>query len=289
MTANVVLNLVPREEFKISPVQPALGAEVSGVDLKQPLTPELRDAIKAALLKYKVLFFRDQDLTHAEHVAFAGAFGPLYPHPTATGIEGFPEIHRIARREFPQPTPGGFPDRKFAGPSVFHSDTSWRFIPTWGVVLKGVNIPEIGGDTIWVDAEKAYANLSDGFKAELEGKFATHDFREALHKAGKDYPIIAHPIVRTHPETGAKILWVNFSQKPQVLGLSRADSDALLVRILDEYRRPEYQVRLKWRPNTVVFWDNRATSHYAVQDYGDFPREVQRVLIAEKTLPYEHY
>jgi alpha-ketoglutarate-dependent taurine dioxygenase len=82
---------------------------------------------------------------------------------------------------------------------------------------------------------------------------------------------------------------VNFSQKPQVLGLSRAESDALLVRILDEYRRPEHQVRLKWRPNTVVFWDNRATSHYAVNDYGDFPREVQRVLIAEKMLPYEHY
>jgi alpha-ketoglutarate-dependent taurine dioxygenase len=204
MTSTAVFNLVRSERLEITPVQPALGAEVSGVDLKRPLADDVRDAIKAALLKYKVLFLRDQDISHAEHVRFASAFGPLYPHPTAPAVEGFP--HRIARNQFPPASSSSFPDRKFAGPAVYHSDTSWRFIPTWGVVLKGVKIPEIGGDTIWVDAEKAYANLSDEFKVELDGKFATHDFRDALHKAGKDYPVIAHPIVRTHPETGAKIL-----------------------------------------------------------------------------------
>jgi taurine dioxygenase len=268
----------------ITPIHPSIGAEISGIDLREALTPRLHDEIKAALLKYKVVFFRDQDISRDQHVAFARAFGTLYPHPTVKGVEGHPEIHRIAIADADPSVYTG----RFKGPAVYHTDTSWRLVPTWGVVLRGVNIPEVGGDTIWVNAQLAYENLSDELKARLDGLFVTHDFRSALLRAGKDYPIVAHPVVRTHPETGAKILWVNYSLKPAILGLPQPESDALLQTLLDEYKRPEYQVRFKWRPNSIAFWDNRATVHYAIHDYGDFPRTVERVVIADD-LAYADY
>jgi len=268
----------------VTPIHPHIGAEISGVDLRQPLNARQRDEIKAAILKWKVVFFRDQAINRDQHVAFARAFGNLYPHPTVKGVDGHPEIHRIAIADADPAVYKG----RFKGPAVYHTDTSWRLVPTWGVVLRGVNIPEVGGDTIWVNAQLAYDNLSDELKAKLEGLHATHDFREALARAGKNYPIVAHPVVRTHPETGAKILWVNFSLKPAILGLPKDESDALLQQILDEYKRPEYQVRFKWRPDSIAFWDNRAAVHYAVHDYADFPRVVERVVIADD-LPYADY
>ena len=261
----------------VTPIHTHIGAEISGVDLRQPLSARQRDEIKAAILKWKVVFFRDQAINRDQHVAFARAFGNLYPHPTVKGVEGHPEIHRIAIADADPSVYKG----RFKGPAVYHTDTSWRLVPTWGVVLRGVSIPDVGGDTIWVNAQLAYENPSEELKAKLDGLHATHDFREALQRAGKDYPIVAHPVVRTHPETGAKILWVNFSLKPAILGLPKDESDALLQLILDEYKRPEYQVRFKWRPDSIAFWDNRAAVHYAIHDYADFPRAVERVVIAD--------
>jgi alpha-ketoglutarate-dependent taurine dioxygenase len=272
------------QELSITPIHPHIGAEISGVDLRQSLSARQQEEIKAAILKYKVVFFRDQDLTRDQHVAFARAFGNLYPHPTVKGVEGHPEIHRIAIADH---DPKVYTSR-FRGPAVYHTDTSWRLVPTWGVVLRGLNIPDIGGDTIWVNGELAYQNLSDELKQRLDGLHATHDFRVALQSAGKDYPIVAHPVVRTHPETGAKILWINYSLKPAILGLPKDESDALLALLLDEYKRPEYQVRFKWRTNSIAFWDNRAAVHYAIHDYGDFPRVMERVVIADE-LAYADY
>ncbi len=157
-------------------------------------------------------------------------------------------------------------------------------VPAWGAILRPVNLPEVGGDTVWVDANLAYEGLPDSVKQRLDGKHVTHDYRKALLREGHDYPIVAHKVVREHRETGQQILWVNFTQKPQILGISLEESQELLTIILDQYRRPEYQVRFSWRPGSLAFWDNRAAVHYAVRNYGDFPRLMERVLIADETL-----
>ncbi len=268
-------------DLVIRRLQPTIGAEIEDVDLSQPISDATRDAIKAAILKHKVVFFRDQSLTDEQQAAFASRFGPLYTHPSTKRHDNIAPLHRIAAVDFaeidrtPDPT---------SVESGYHTDTSWRLVPAWGAVLRAVTLPEVGGDTIWVDAHLAYEGLPEELKARLEGLHVTHDFRKALNKVGHDYPIVAHPIVRTHRETGEKILWVNFTQRPHVIGLDIADSKALLSEILYHYKKPDNQVRFSWRPGSVAFWDNRAAVHYAVRNYGDFPRLLQRVLIADEPL-----
>ncbi|CAN7142728.1 TauD/TfdA family dioxygenase [Phenylobacterium sp. LjRoot225] len=268
-------------DLEIRPLQPTLGAEISGVDLSRPISDATRDAIKAAVLKHKVVFFRDQALTDDQQADFAARFGPLYTHPSAKRHDNIAPLHRIAAADFnarelvPDPT---------SVESGYHTDTSWRLVPTWGAVLRAVSVPEIGGDTIWVDANLAYQGLPDALKARLEDLHVTHDFRHALEPLGHDYPIVSHRVVRTHRETGQKILWVNFTQRPHILGLDIAESKELLQTILYHYKKPENQVRFSWRPGSVAFWDNRAAVHYAVRNYGDFPRLMQRVLIADEPL-----
>ena len=267
-------------QLEIRPLQPTIGAEITGVDLREPLANAVRDQIRAAVLKHKVVFFRDQPLTQQQHEAFARQFGPLYNHPSSKAVDQRSAIHQILPHEVkPQ-----ISDADKTLRDAYHTDTSWRLVPAWGAVLRAVNLPPVGGDTIWVDAGLAYRELPDEIKGRLEGLHVTHDYRPALNKAGHDYPIVAHPIVRVHRETGEKILWVNFSQSPYVTDLDRRDSHELLMRVLDQYRRPEYQVRFSWCPGSLAFWDNRAAVHYAVRNYGDFPRVMERVLIADERL-----
>jgi alpha-ketoglutarate-dependent taurine dioxygenase len=275
------LDRVIAEEIGIRPLQPTIGAEIEGVDLSRPLSDAQRNAIKAAILKYKVVFFRDQPLDNEQHAAFARQFGPLYTHPSTKHDPKIAQIHKIAaidQTEY-EKRRGDLPEG-----DAYHSDTSWRLVPTWGAVLRAINLPEVGGDTIWVDANLAYEGLSAELKERLEGLHVTHDFRAALTAGGHDYPVVAHPVVRTHRETGQKILWVNLTQKPQILGLELSESKALIDEILRQYKRPEFQVRFAWRPNSVAFWDNRAAVHYAVRNYGDFPRVLERILIADEPL-----
>lgn len=271
----------PAGQLDIRPLQPTIGAEIHGVDLSQPISDAIRDEIRAAVLQYKVVFFRDQDLTHDQHAAFAGRFGPLYTHPSTKHDAKITSIHQISAED----------SKKYLADvtakalrDAYHTDTSWRLVPTWGAVLRAVDLPERGGDTIWVDAGLAYRSLPDDIKERLEGKLVTHDFRSALARAGHDYPVVAHPIVRTHRETGEKILWVNFSQHPQILRLDLAESQELLDIVLDHYKNPEYQVRFSWDKGSVAFWDNRAAVHYAVRNYGDYPRVLERILIADEPL-----
>jgi len=267
------------DPINVRPLQPHIGAEITGVDLTLPITNAQREAIKATLLKYKVVFFRDQFINHDQHADFARNFGPLYTHPSSAHDDKITAIHKISAEDFKTYERVATPTSVEAG---FHTDTSWRLVPTWGAVLRAVNLPEVGGDTIWVDGAAAYQHLPEALKQRLEGKFVTHDFREALSRKGLDYPIVAHPIVKTHRETGEKILWVNFTQKPHIIGLDIAESKELLNAILDEYRRPEIQVRFSWAPGSVAFWDNRAAVHYAVRNYGDFPRLLDRILIQDE-------
>jgi alpha-ketoglutarate-dependent sulfate ester dioxygenase len=266
----------------VTPLQPTIGAEIGGVDLRQPLTEAQRDQVRAAILDYKVVFFRDQDIDRDQHAAFARQFGPLYTHPSTSRPEAdkVPAVHRISAaeaRDRGQPVV-----TSDDGWDPYRSDTSWRLVPTWGAVLRAVTLPDHGGDTIWVDAGLAYDSLPADVQERLAGLHVTHDYRAALAGAGHDYPIVAHPVVRTHRETGRKILWVNFSQHPWIVGLDRAESRELLSVVHDQYRRPEYQVRFSWRPGSLAFWDNRAAVHYAVRNYGDFPRLLERILIADE-------
>ena len=274
----------PRHDsLSIQPLQPTIGAEISGVDLRSPLSPELRDRIKAALLNYKVVFFRDQHLNRDQQIAFAQQFGPTYtpPYAAAKPVNGAPGLHLIAATKELNERLAAQKSEFWRG---FHSDTNWRLVPSWGAVLRAVDLPPVGGDTIWVDAGLAYSELPDNVKARLEGLHATVDFRDALRETGNEYPIVAHPVVRTHRETGQKILWVDLGKKPHLIELDLAEEKELLKLVADQYARPEYQVRFSWRPGSVAFWDNRAAVHYAVRNYGDYPRVLERVLIADEPL-----
>jgi len=267
----------------IRPLQPTIGAEIGGVDLAQPLSTDQRDEIKDAILRYKVVFFRDQNLDRDQHAAFARQFGSLYVHPSVNkpDADQVPAAHQIAAVDAKKYA-DLFAQELAEGWDPYHSDTSWRLVPTWGAVLRAVTLPEVGGDTIWVDAGLAYDGLSAEAKERFEGLHVTHDYRSALLRSGHDYPIVAHPIVRTHRETGKKILWVNFTQHPWIVGLDRDESRELLSIVHNQYRKPEYQVRFSWLPGSVAFWDNRAAVHYAVRNYGDFPRLLERILIADE-------
>jgi alpha-ketoglutarate-dependent taurine dioxygenase len=271
------------EVLKVQPLQPTIGAEISGIDLRHPLSTELRGQIKDALLKYKVVFFRDQSLDRDQQIAFAKQFGPIYtpPYAAAKPVSGAPGLHLIAANKEQNERLEALKREYWRG---FHSDTNWRLVPSWGAVLRAVDLPPVGGDTIWVDAGLAYDGLPDDLKARLDGLFATVDFREELLKNGHEYPVVAHPVVRTHRETGKKILWVDLGKKPHLIGLDLAEGKELLKLIADQYARPENQVRFSWRPGSVAFWDNRAAVHYAVRNYGDYPRVLERVLIADERL-----
>lgn len=273
--------------LSVTPLTPTIGAEIEGLDLSRPISDSVRDDIKAQLLKYKVLFFRDQNVNRRQHLDFAKRFGsiytPPYPADRLVDVEGESGVHLISadpnQRELyeSQRRPGIVYDG-------YHSDTNWRIVPSWGAVLRAVTLPPVGGDTIWVDAGKAYQELSDDVKRRLEGLHAIVDFRASLQRAGHDYPLVAHPIVRTHRETGEKILWVDFGKHPQIVGVSEAENRELLDIILDRYRKSENQVRFRWQPGSIAFWDNRAAVHRAVRDYGDFPRHLERVLIDDEPL-----
>jgi len=281
MTAAAQFNVSSLVQLDVRPLEPTIGAEISGVDLRRPFSDGLRDQIKATLLEYKVIFFRDQELTSEQHAQFAARFGQLYTHPTSSHDPKVTQIHKIAASDFAKYERVADPTTIEAG---YHTDTSWRLVPTWGAVLRAVHLPPVGGDTIWVDAGAAYDGLPEDVRTRLDGLHVTHDFRAALKRSGLEYPIVAHPIVRTHRETGKKALWVNFTQRPHIVGLDLAEAREILEIVLDQYRKPEHQVRFSWRPHSIAFWDNRAAVHYAVRNYGDFPRVLDRILIADEPL-----
>ena len=269
---------ITESPLTVERLNPTIGAEVGGVDLTRPLTAELREALKALLLKHKVLFFRDQDVTRDQQVAFALNFGELYAHPTG-GVETHRVVQPIAAENFKKYAAAG-------AESHWHTDTSWRIDPSFGAVLKAVTIPDVGGDTIWADGGAIYRGLPEDLKGQIDSLYVVHDYQDALQRSGVTYPLVSHPIVRTHPETGEDIFWVNFSLKPRIVGLDKAESEALLAQLYEEVKRPEYHARFRWRKNSIAFWDNRAGLHYAVRDYGDFPRVMERVLIASDDIPH---
>ena len=267
----------PYALFTLRPLGRVIGAEVDGVDLGAPVGSDLREELNHALLEWKVLFFRDQRITSAQQRAFAANWGELETNPfIARGDD-----EAVTRFERTAAMPGY--------ENIWHTDVTWRPEPALGSVLRLIEVPPVGGDTMWADMAAAYDNLPEDVRARIDGLTAVHDYLPgfdrfsdpALLARWQDrFPPVEHPVVRTHPETGRRTLFVNQAFTTHIVGLDRAESDRLLRYLFLQAHTPEFQVRFSWRPDSVAFWDNRATQHYAVNDYHPHVRIAERVAIA---------
>ncbi|MGB0617935.1 MAG: TauD/TfdA dioxygenase family protein [Myxococcota bacterium] len=267
--------------LQVEKVTSTIGARVEGVDLRTLLTETERDAILAALVEHHVLFFRDQDITPEQQVAFAKQFGPISYPPFAPKYGTNPEYIVLD-----QTHPRG------EGADEWHSDNTFMAEPPMGSILRAVQIPEVGGDTCFANAVAAYEALSPSIQRLIDGMTAVHDITKPLLKgiaAGHadvdlaeiqaQWPPVEHPIVRTHPVTGKKALFVNRNSTTHIPGLTERENDALLPMLMDQIRSPEFQCRFTWDTNSVAFWDNRSAQHFAVPDYHT-RRVMNRVTIA---------
>ena len=260
----------------VSPLTPAIGAEIGNIDLRQVSGDEIAD-IRAALLEHKVVFFRDQSLTQAEHIAFARQFGELEIHPATPKSQSNPEVLHIAHG----------PESK-GKENFWHSDVTWREKPSLGSILKAVEVPAVGGDTLFANMVMAYELLPDDVKELITGHVAFHDiarvFAGRLNKSAEElrerYPPMEHPIVRTHPETGESVLYVNTAFTSHIKDMEECDSARLLRKLYRTAANPEIQCRFRWQPGSLAFWDNRASQHFASSDYFPQVRKMERVTIA---------
>lgn len=267
----------PYELLTVTPCTNLIGAEISDIDLTEPVTPGLFAELDRALLEFKVLFFRDQNrVTGSQHRDFAGMWGELEIHPFLPQGD-VPEIVRF---------------EKGAGEvgveNVWHADVTWREKPALGSVLRAVEVPQAGGDTCFADMAAAYDFLPEQVKARIEGRVAVHDLTlpfgigmapDRLKEMQDRYPAVEHPVVRTHPRTGRRTLFVNAIFTTHIVGLPEEESEELLKLLFKQASVPEYQVRFKWAPGSIAFWDNRAVQHYAVSDYFPHRRVMERAAI----------
>ena len=283
------------DSIKVEPLTCAIGAELSNVDLgAASRDPGLVAEIRKLLLQYRVLFFRDQDITRAEHVAFARHFGELEDHPVAGSDPDHPGLVRIYKNP-------DSPNDRYE--NAWHADATWREKPPFGCVLRCVECPPVGGDTMWANMVLAYDKLPAHTKTQIAGLRARHSIEASFGAAmpadkrlalKAQFPDAEHPVVRTHPETGEKILFVNaftthfsnFHTADNVRvgqDYSHGGSD-LLRYLVSQAFIPEYQVRWRWKRNSMAMWDNRSTQHYAVIDYPPCHRKMERAgIIGEAT------
>jgi taurine dioxygenase len=262
--------------FTARPLSPTIGAELEGVDLAH-LDDRTFAEVRRAWLEHKVIFLRDQACTDEQQMAFARRFGELEVHPFLPANATHDEIIRFEKGD---DTPGY--------ENLWHSDVSWREIPSLGSVLRCIEAPPRGGDTLFADMTAAYEGLPDDVKGMIDDATAVHDFVNSFGLAldektraekRKEFPPARHPVVRTHPETGRKILYVNSVFTSHIEGMERSESDALLDYLYRHATVPEYQCRFHWTPRAVAFWDNRAVQHYASNDYWPDRRVMERVTI----------
>ena len=273
--------------MRIEPLTGAIGAEVSGVSLADAAHDAgLFAEIRAALLAHKVVFLRGQDIARADHVAFARRFGELEDHPVVGSDPDHPGLVRIYK------SPES-PAERYE--NSWHADGTWREAPSMGAVLRCIECPPVGGDTMWSNMALAYEKLPAHIKDLIAPLRARHSIEctfgaampiEKRHALRAQYPDAEHPVVRTHPETGEKVLFVcgfathftNFHTAANVrVGQDFAPGSAQLLQyLISQAAIPEYQVRWRWRPNDVAIWDNRATQHYAVMDYAPCHRRMER-------------
>jgi taurine dioxygenase len=270
------MKIMTTSNITVSPLTPAIGAEIGNVDLGQVTDQEITD-IRAALLKHKVVFFREQTLSQAQHIGLARGFGELEIHPATPSSQSNPEVLHIAHG----------PESK-GQENFWHSDVTWREKPSLGSILKAVEVPEVGGDTLFANMVLAYERLPENMKEAITGRVAIHDiarvFAKRLNKSAEElrerYPPVEHPIVRTHPETGESVLYVNTAFTSHIKDMDKDESAQLLRTLYLTAANPEIQCRFRWEKGALAFWDNRASQHFASSDYFPQVRKMERVTIA---------
>ena len=282
------LSVAPRErggEVEVPPVGGAVGAEIAGIDLARPLRDGEVEAVRSALFEHGVVFFRDQRLTPEQHVAFAERFGPINVNRFFTHAPGYPMIAEV-RKE---------PEQKANIGGGWHTDHSYDAAPALGSVLYAREVPETGGDTLFASMYAAYQALSDGLKATLENLRAVHSSRHVFGAAAKrletgdlkgriNNPDLAtqdavHPVVIRHPGSGRRALYVNPGFTLRFEGWTDDESRPLLEYLYRHASRPEFTCRFRWQPGSLAFWDNRATWHYAANDYHGARRLLHRITV----------
>ena len=244
----------------------ALGAEINGIDLKDTTLNNF-NVINNLLLEHKVIFFRNQKISPEEQLALASLFGPIEQHAYVKGLNQYPEIVRIIKK----------PNEKNQWGENWHSDVSYNVKPTKAVILKSIKIPPVGGDTMFANMELAWETLDEKIKDKVNDKKALHsslgaeffvDAYEGMEGNGNhDEYSNVHPIVRTHPETGKKILFVNWTYTKNIVGMDKKESDETLNEIFKHQARLDFTCRFQWTENTVAIWDNRSVQHYAIADF----------------------
>jgi taurine dioxygenase len=274
---HVVDDSAPYTTITVDKLTPIIGAEISGIDLRLAPSNQQLDEIHRALAENLVIFFRDQPITPEQHLAFGRLFGDLHFHPAAPSVDGHPELLKIyADKDSPR-----------ANGEEWHSDVSCEPEPPMGSILHIRQCPPRGGDTLFANMYAAYEALSDRMKAYLDGLTAIHSgehvFRGMYANYGvKDkpsYPKAEHPVIRTHPVTGRKLLFVNRTFTTRILGIPRDESDAILEYLYRHAANPLFQCRFRWQPDSIAFWDNRCAQHHAMWDYWPHTRSGARVTV----------
>jgi len=267
----------PYETITVDKLTPIIGAEIGGIDLRSAPSNRQLDELNRALAENLVIFFRDQSLSSEQHLAFGRLFGELHFHPAAPHIAGHPELLKIHADK----------NSTRANGEEWHSDVSCEPEPPMGSILHIRECPPKGGDTLFANMYAAYDALSDRMKGYLDGLTAIHDgehvFRGMYASLGvKDkpaYPRAEHPVVRTHPVTGRRLLFVNRTFTTRLLGVPRDESDAILDYLCQHAANPLFQCRFRWQPNSIAFWDNRCAQHHAMWDYWPHTRSGARVTV----------
>ncbi len=272
--------------IEVRPLTPTIGAEIFGVDLRDPLSDAEIVRIEEALNEHLVVFFRDQDITESQHIAFGRRFGELCFPPFMTQHGDDPELLVLDQI-----------DPRGEGTDIWHSDNTFMAEPPLGSILKAIKLPSTGGDTCFASAFAAYDALSDAMKTFLGGLRAVHDLTKTLERANaaghtnadvaailEKSPPVEHPVIRTHPVSGRKALFVNANSTTRIVGLSERESALLLPFLCDHIRAPEFQCRFHWEPNSIAFWDNRSAQHLAVADYHE--RRVMHRVTIQGDKPY---
>ena len=268
--------------IEVHKIAGALGAEISGVDLARDLDADTVAEIRRVWLDNCVVFFRNQDLSPARFLALAQRFGEPIEYPFLKGLDGFPEIITVAKLEHEKINFGG----------VWHSDTSYLDVPPMATMLIAREVPPVGGDTLFANQYLAYETLSGGMKRLLDGLVALNASAKAdvtrtredrlkdakNPQARKDY-VAEHPVVRTHPETGRKALYVNVAHTARFKDMSEEESAPILDFLFRHQARPEFTCRFHWEPGSIAFWDNRCAQHNPVNDYHGYRRMMHRVTV----------
>lgn len=299
----IVRPSVRKPSFKVERCTPTIGAEITSISLADVvLDDDLTAAVRSEWLTHKVLFFRDQHVTPAEQQAFAARFGALEPHPTLPGHPEAPLLLPLYRN-LDASKPNAI--EKASRENVWHTDLSYTAAPSRGAVLRCEVCPEVGGDTMWANMAIAYERLPQHTKSRIDGLHAKHSLEQLFgaqmpaarrHKLAAKVPAVEHPVVRTHPETGEKALFVNQAFTTHFADFYNFEevrygqdflfeAHALMNHLVSQAAIPEYQVRLRWRPGTIAMWDNLVTQHYAVSDYGQEPRRMLRATLKGEAVP----